>query len=150
MNKQYFIGPEGLKPCPFCGEESDLKMLRHPSGMASYPEWVHVHCVGCGADGSWEWTEEGAAEAWNTRFPPIRWREARELLDKTFQPDSGNLTAAYLAGLADGKAEARGTCHDTFTRFDAWTCSECGERIDYGYQPRPGEYCRGCGAKVVE
>lgn len=42
------------------------------------------------------------------------------------------------------------TCHDTYTRFDAWTCSECGENIKYGFQPRTGEYCRGCGAKVVE
>lgn len=29
-------------------------------------------------------------------------------------------------------------------------CSECGTRFKYGEQPEPGEYCRGCGAKVVE
>ncbi|MBO7685477.1 MAG: Lar family restriction alleviation protein [Kiritimatiellae bacterium] len=138
-----------LKPCPFCGGEA-----RFASNMTGSDYWVL--CRKCGAIQpvftNRNHTEQEAAEAWNTRTPPSDWREARELLDKTFQPDSGNLTAAYLVGLADGKAEARGTCRnvtkDATGQYEPFKCSECGE--GFPYEVGVPLFCPNCGAEVVD
>lgn len=155
-----------LKPCPFCGGEASIN--DDPTGNGGKPitrgniglgRLWSVECDECGADAGYWQSEEIAVLKWNTRTPPSDWREARELLDQTHQPDSGNITAAYLAGLADGKAEARRTC-----RIRGGECDQCGayvhERASTYWLPtgdgmvteeRHGaNFCPNCGAKVVE
>ncbi len=53
-----------IKPCPFCGREDSVYMLKERD------EW-HVQCDftwgGCGAGGGWRKTPKEAADAWNKR-----------------------------------------------------------------------------------
>jgi hypothetical protein len=62
-----------LKPCPWKlssdhlrGEQHSTEFIKGEEGYGS-PTWV-VRCS-CGAEGPTDYSEEGAATAWNTRSP---------------------------------------------------------------------------------
>ena len=47
------------KPCPFCGEASDLCIGRGTEDREGFP--TYVYCAECGAQGPWFYTREKAA-----------------------------------------------------------------------------------------
>ena len=55
--------PDELKPCPFCGEASESKIILSSSGMGV----EFVACLACGTDGPAEQTKAEAIAAWNRR-----------------------------------------------------------------------------------
>ena len=48
-----------LKPCPFCGEQRDLHIVRAIS--------TEVRCANCGAEGPNRWSKRAAISGWNNR-----------------------------------------------------------------------------------
>jgi len=53
--------PNKLKPCPFCGEENNLKII-------DVNNWfVSVECQNCGAMVPTEISDKEATEVWNRR-----------------------------------------------------------------------------------
>ena len=75
---------EALKPCPFCGEKSDLS-IRSLCGV--------VVCTVCSAEGPCRGTKKEIIAAWNTRIDPQRKQLVKAL------KDSRNL----LEGLTEAK-----------------------------------------------
>ena len=53
-----------LKPCPFCGEEGSVYMLKEGKDYAVVCDY---NWGGCGACGGYRETPKDAAEAWNKR-----------------------------------------------------------------------------------
>lgn len=68
---------EGLKPCPFCGKETELvtKEINQRLDDIIFPMFQVVCSMqsgmyaknGCGAASGWRLTEEEAVRAWNRR-----------------------------------------------------------------------------------
>lgn len=51
-----------LKPCPFCGGESNVREWMHPSFRMYF-----VKCKGCAAEGPWGKNRATAVNLWNMR-----------------------------------------------------------------------------------
>lgn len=66
--------PVELKPCPFCGGESGLGVVR---GVGFY-----ALCAECITQGPYCWTEEEAANAWNARSVDAENARLREELEQ--------------------------------------------------------------------
>lgn len=58
-----------LKPCPFCGEESNIYLGDSTDGYIRRTQNVEVYCNKCGASIKRHLVSE-AIEAWNTRSNP--------------------------------------------------------------------------------
>ena len=61
-----------LKPCPFCGESSDVAVVDlahvHEGDCREDVVWERaVECQNCGAHGGTANTREGAVKSWNDR-----------------------------------------------------------------------------------
>ena len=76
-----------LKPCPFCGETTNITVVEGPLGIAG-------ECYECLATGPWatgsaaaKSTHDEAAVAWNRRVPDPAIEKAREALDMARIPD---------------------------------------------------------------
>ena len=61
-----------LRPCPFCGGEASVAC----GSIMGPARWVE--CEDCGAEGSTQFSNESAAEAWNRRAE--RWIPVSERL----------------------------------------------------------------------
>lgn len=136
-----------LKPCPFCGRENKVWIGVHDyesnyhgpigceyesdpwSGLEYALHHDSDYCL-LSTDGDDECmgnllfsTPEEAAEAWNTRYEPTCHAVGRDL--KPYEPDPEHCL------------------------LDA-ACDQCGGYLGGRDQSHVGEYCRDCGAKVVE
>ena len=71
-----------LNPCPFCGEENEIEVIRnetHCIGHGDYVKESYVVCHNCRATGpiydDWDYpedkTETLAIEAWNSRAKEV-------------------------------------------------------------------------------
>lgn len=65
------VGTEGLKPCPFCGDDAQLEKVERRSGT-----WYGVICRGtrnhggtCAIEQVPSRTQEAAVQRWNMRRP---------------------------------------------------------------------------------
>ena len=80
---------EGLKPCPFCGNDKPVMMTRR--GQVGWRDYFYVLCDyndgGCGASGQWNHYADIATESWNKRA-------------KQFTPDDV-MTALVIYGQTD-------------------------------------------------
>ena len=57
-----------LKPCPFCGEEDDIRLTRFEDPRFRKMITYEVKCFSCGARASdWFFDKAGAIRAWNKR-----------------------------------------------------------------------------------
>jgi hypothetical protein len=65
------VQSEVLKACPFCAASTELSRTMLPPGKW----WYHAECDasdgGCGAQGPFHETGDGAIAAWNTRTPAV-------------------------------------------------------------------------------
>lgn len=57
-----------MKPCPFCGEQVDSRLILHEGSKSVR---FQCGCLICGAQGPWSDNEEGAKKAWNVRHGSI-------------------------------------------------------------------------------
>ena len=150
-----------LKPCPFCGGESELTTRRVNSGRTLY----RYRCASChAAIGHWhggisghEWT---AAEAWNTRADD--YRQAAEYWQRMYEESRANADSEQEKDVTDdGDALTTRTCHndkeayrDFFSGY-YFVCSECGwsipdvENLGILVACYMIKLCPNCGAKVV-
>lgn len=59
-----------MTPCPFCGEKSELSLIRDKDPDLyrdfGYSDWV-IHCDNCSAQGPACSTQQEAAKSWNER-----------------------------------------------------------------------------------
>jgi len=76
---------EALKPCPFCGEKSDLS-IRSLRGV--------VVCTVCSAEGPCRGTKKEIIAAWNTRIDPQR-EQLVKALKALVALDDGNEPFAW-------------------------------------------------------
>jgi Lar family restriction alleviation protein len=76
---------EALKPCPFCGEKSDLS-IRSLCGV--------VVCTVCSAEGPCRGTKKEIIAAWNTRIDPQR-EQLVKALKALVALDDGNEPFAW-------------------------------------------------------
>ena len=76
---------EALKPCPFCGEKSDLS-IRSLCGV--------VVCTVCSAEGPCRGTKKEIIAAWNTRIDPQR-EQMVKALKALVALDDGNEPFAW-------------------------------------------------------
>lgn len=58
-----------LKPCPFCGEESDIYLGDSTDGYIRGTQYIEAYCNRCGARIKGHLVSE-TIEAWNTRANP--------------------------------------------------------------------------------
>lgn len=68
-NKIKITGMEKLKPCPFCGYDAEVRMLKYSTGFYNY-EIYCPHEYKCYLFGAVEKnfdSAEGAVRAWNQR-----------------------------------------------------------------------------------
>lgn len=107
-----------LKPCPFCGEESDLEIDHFLTYSKLHPDLYEVHCVICGGCGGGGWTTEEAIEAWNTRIGMGHFKRNACRISNIFE-DNGT----YQYELSCGHSM-------DWTHADPpFYCPECGRRV---------------------
>lgn len=64
---KYIENPEGILPCPFCGNFSKKKQ-NHLAKLTDKSGFVSIHCDGCGCNPNFCVTSfEEAIKKWNSR-----------------------------------------------------------------------------------
>lgn len=117
-----------LKPCPVCGATKGLYILEDYHEF----EW-YVFCDNCKTSLCNEnaQTKEDAIKYWNTRYDKVCYADEVTHRDCKYSVN-------------------RGWCEHTCRMIDNGVelcCSKCDERHLYDDEPN---FCKGCGAKVVD
>ena len=98
-----------LKPCPFCGGESEMKLSGEEIDGQLFPLAI-VQCVGlCGAN-AWQGDEESAIAAWDTRTESSEiaaMRAVVEAAEKVLSTHCKLLKAVFMEGQDEWKDEQR-------------------------------------------